>query len=372
MTLHRGATLQCSRGSYVIENPLFEGGMGRLYIGRSSEGKKVVIKEPKILGAEEDSIRIEKLKVEGQILSSIAHRNIVRYIDSRDDGNMYFLVIEFILGKTFKEIYNGKPADETLAKQYIVKILRTLSYLHNLNIIHRDIKPENIMLSKNNLVVIDFGGAKQGYMQAPLSFGHTVVGTPGWSAPEQFAGIATPRCDIYGVGAILFFLLTGSPPKLSMKADGSIDSPRKLNPKISPEIEQVIFRAMSTDPSKRYQIADDMISAIQGHTLVNAPFIFCRGSKYNVTQRLTIGRQANCKIVIEDQMCYVGRHHADVYLENGKYWIEDMNSKNGTFIYREGQFQQIKKSELHDGDLVALCYKKDKGPYITLTFKQGN
>ena len=131
---------------------------------------------------------------------------------------------------------------------------------------------------------------------------------------------------------------------------------------------------MSVDPSKRYQIADDMVTAIQGQTLVQnvPPFIFCRGKKYPVTRRLTIGRKNTCDVVIEDKMFYVGRHHADVYFRDGKYWIEDNKSKNGTFIYRNGYFQQITLSELNDGDLVALCYRKDKGPYITLTFKQGD
>jgi serine/threonine protein kinase len=372
LALYRGYTIRCSRGSYVVEDPLFEGGMGRLFIGRSQAGKKVVIKEPKILGNEEDPIRIEKLKVEGQILSAISHRNIVKYIDSMDNGTIYFLVTEFILGKTMKEIFLKNPLDEASAKHYILTILHTLSYLHNLNIIHRDVKPDNVLVSNNDLVVIDFGGAKYGYMQAPLSFGNTVVGTPGWSAPEQFAGVATPRCDIYGAGAIMFFLLTGSPPQMSMKPDGSVDSPRRLNPKITPETESIVLKAMSLDPSKRYQIADDMVRAIQGQTLQNAPFIFCRGRRYPVTGRLTIGRKVPCDVIIDDNMCYVGRHHADVYFEGGKYWIEDINSKNGTFIYRNGYFQQITRAELHEGDLVALCYKKDKGPYISLTFKKGD
>ena len=345
--------------------------MGRLYVGSSKTGKKVVIKEPKILGNEEDAIRIEKLKVEGQILSSVSHQNIVKYVDSFDNGKIYLLVIDFILGKTMKETYLRNPLAETKAKQYILTILETLSYLHNLNIIHRDVKPDNVLLSNDGLVLIDFGGAKFGYMQAPLSFGNTVVGTPGWSAPEQFAGIATPRCDIYGAGAILFFLLTGNPPQMSIKADGSVGSPRNLNPKISLESEKIILRAMSADPSKRYQIADDMIKAIQGQTVSQTiPCIFIRGKKYPITQHLKIGRQTPCDIVIDDRMRYVGRHHADVYFDRGKYWIEDINSKNGTFIYRDGYFQQITKTELNEGDLVALCYRKDKGPYITLTFKR--
>jgi serine/threonine protein kinase len=348
--------------------------MGKLYVGKAPDGRKVVIKEPKILGNAEDPIRIEKLKVEGQILAGISHPHIVKYLDSRDDGKTYLLVIEYVPGNTMKSQFLRNPEDDASARRHLLTILQTLSYLHNLNIIHRDVKPENVLLPSDGLILIDFGGAKYGYMQVPLSFGNTVVGTPGWSAPEQFAGVATPRCDIYGAGAILFFLLTGSPPQLAMKADGSVESPRNLNPKVTLEMESIVLKAMSVDPSRRYQIADDMINALQGQTVLQnvPPSIFCRGRKYPVAGRLTIGRNVSCDVVIDDKMLYVGRHHADVYAKDGKYWIEDINSKNGTFIYRNGYFQQITLSELRDGDLVALCYKKDKGPYITLTFKQGN
>jgi pSer/pThr/pTyr-binding forkhead associated (FHA) protein len=69
-------------------------------------------------------------------------------------------------------------------------------------------------------------------------------------------------------------------------------------------------------------------------------------------------------------MGFVSKRHAEVFLDQGKYWIEDTQSTNGTFLYRNGLFQRIQRSELRDGDLVALCYKQDKGPYITLTFKK--
>ena len=346
--------------------------MGRLYIGRSSTGNKVVIKEPLIKGDAEDPIRIEKLKVESEILAHISHRNIVKYIDSRDEGRTFYLIIEFVPGRTMKDIYWKRPASESEAKTYILVILQALNYLHTMNIIHRDVKPQNVLLNSNNVVMIDFGGAKYGYMQAPLSFGHTVVGTPGWSAPEQMHGVTAPRCDIYGVGAILFFLLTGRPPQMYTKADGSVESPRKVNPRISQNMERIVMKALSFDPSSRFQIADDMIKEIQGQSVAQCtPYLFCRGTKYEVNKRLLIGRQSSCGVCVSDNMSYVSKYHAYVFPERGKYWIEDAHSTNGTFIYRNGVFQRIQRSELNDGDLIALCYKKDKGPYVTLTFKKG-
>ncbi len=364
-------TIQGSRGAYTVEGPLCEGGMGRLYIGKTKQGQKVVIKESKCLGDDEDAIRVEKLRVEGQILSNIAHKNIVRYVDSREEGTDYYLILEFIAGKTMKDLYWKNPAEENEVKRYALALLDALNYIHGLNIIHRDINPKNLLLPSDNLTLIDFGAAKYGYTQL-LSFGQTIVGTPGWSAPEQFSGLATPRCDIYSVGAVIFFLLTGIPPHMYMRQDGTIEPPRKINPSITKEMENVILKAMNSDPSKRFQIAEDMIREIEGRSLVNnVSCLFCKGKKYPIANRLTIGRSPQCDITLNDTLSFVSRRHAQVFFDHGKYWIEDFGSTNGTYVYRNGLFQEVQKTELRDGDLIALCYKRGRGPYITLNFKRG-
>lgn len=348
--------------------------MAKLWKARSSSYRDVVVKEPKVLGDQEDPIRLEKLKVEAQILKNVNHKNIVRYIDSVDLGTTFYLIIEFIPGRTLKELYLKRPLDEYEAKQKILTILSTLHYIHGLNIIHRDINWKNILLP-NDLVIIDFGAAKLGYTQVYLDpFGNTIVGTPGWSAPEQFQGLVTgPSCDIYSVGAVLFFLLTGDEPRNHMRMPGCIiESPKKVNPGTSSELANVVLKAMDPEPSHRFQIADDMTSAIQGRKVAHdLPCIYCKGRKYPIDKTITIGRQSQCHIFIDDPQFYVSRLHAEVFKEGDKYCIEDVGSKNGTFIYRNGAFQQIDKSELRDGDLIALCWRQDKGPYITLNFRMG-
>lgn len=371
MTLYRGNTIHGSVGTYIVEAPLCQGGMGCVYLGRSSKGNKIVIKEPRIVGDSEDPIRIEKLKVEADILSKLNHKNIVKYVDSKDKATTFYLVIEFVPGQTMKDAYWKNPAPEAEVKEHSLTLLNTLNYLHGLNIIHRDVKPQNLLLNNKDLTLIDFGTAKHGYTQV-LSFGHTIVGTQYWSAPEQFSGLATPRCDIYSTGAVMFFLLTGIPPQMYIKSDGSVESPKKVNPRISDEMANIVVKAMEFDPAKRFQIADDMIKEIEGKSVTHdLPCIFVRGKRYNIDKKLSIGRSLPADIVIDDNMCYVSRQHVEVFPHQGKIWIRDVGSKNGTFIYRNGLFQQVSTSELRDGDLIALCYKNDKGPYVTLNFKKG-
>jgi serine/threonine protein kinase len=356
---------------------LGEGGMGKLWKASSSSSKDVVVKEPKLLGDQDDSIRLEKLKVEAAILKNINHKNIVKYVDSMDLRWTFYLVIEFVPGKTMREVFWKRPANEYEARQYALSVLDALQYLHSMNIIHRDINPKNIILP-SDLVIIDFGAAKHGYTQvSPDPFGNTIVGTPGWSAPEQFRGlIAGPSCDIYAVGAVLFFLVTGCAPQQYIRSDLTVESPKKINPSISSELANVVQRAMDPEPTHRYQIAEDMANEMQGFKVAqDSPCVYCKGKKYQIDKTLTIGRQPQCHIFIDDPQCYISRLHAEVFMDGDKCYIEDVGSKNGTFIYRgqwpNGRFQQITKSELADGDLVALCWRQDKGPYITLNFKSG-
>src|SRR5207247_1600267 len=144
----------------------------------------------------------------------------------------FCLVEQQLEGEIPGERYRDKPADAATATRYIRQLLDGLSYLHRRNVIHRDVKPKNIILDAHReVVLIDFGAAKKEFHQFTGS--GTVIYTPGWGAPEQNLGEATPASDLYSVGAVLFFLLTAQDPQASMKqlAPGKAElyrSPRDL------------------------------------------------------------------------------------------------------------------------------------------------
>ena len=346
--------------------------MGIVYEGKNQLGQKVVIKEPYFKGEPEDAIRLEKLRLEAKILSKLNHKNIVRYLDECNLGNTFYLVLEFVQGSELLSLVNPKhgakrPFSEDETVNFARKLLEALGEIHRLNIIHRDVNPKNI-LKDSEVTLIDFGAAKDGYDQV-LVGGHTIVGTPVWSAPEQFRGLVTPQCDIYGVGSTMFFLITGDRPNNHMGHDGTlIRSPKDINPSISAGISQTITKAMSLDPTQRFQLAEDMIRALDGQgSGPKVPSILCLGMRHPITGPLTIGRQ-NTDIVVPDQQSYISRNHVKVYGDSGRYWIEDQGSTNGTFILKDGIFQRIDKQELKNNDLIALCFKPDKGPYITISY----
>jgi serine/threonine protein kinase len=397
LSLELGTTISCNKASYRIASELRSGGMGVVYFATSETGEKVVVKRPK-LGGSKDAIILDKIRIEAEILrglSNFHHDNIIQYIDEQDDGQNFFLVIEYLEGMNLEEQYKKKSADEQTTKDYAETILKALEFLHGShNIIHRDLNPKNIMnVSNNRLVLIDFGAAKRGWTQVSANIesdGGTLIGTLGYSAPEQFtSGEVTPASDIYGVGATLFYLLTGENPKKHMGSGGVLkELPRDVNPSVSRDISSIIKKAMSQEPKDRYQTATDMIRDLRGEGQIDidSPHIIFQGRKYVIEDSLEIGRDHHCHdshgknvrppdIMVDDEQHYISKHHVKIMKErSGACWIMDLGSRNCTAVSHDGMqsfkiLKPGKKERLKDGDIAAIVYNKKRGAYMPLIFK---
>jgi serine/threonine-protein kinase len=149
------------------------------------------------------------------------------------------------------------------------RVCEALDYLHGKGIVHRDLKPQNIMMCYDgSLRLMDFGIARGGEGRRITFTGFTpALGTPDYMAPEQVKGKrGDPRTDIYSLGAILYEMLTGHPPfegenalvVMNARLVGDPVAPRKLNPQLSPQVEEIVLHAMERDPAKRYPSATEM------------------------------------------------------------------------------------------------------------------
>jgi len=397
MTLPIPCTLKGRKGRYEIVSTLGQGGMASVYVGTSSRGKEIVVKEasgPDLVQAE------ERLKIEAEILRTLAspgHPRVVKYLDEGTNLGPFCLVEEKLDGDTLAERFKDKPADEATAKRLILQLLEALSYLHGRNVIHRDVKPKNIILdSQREVVLIDFGAAKKEFHQ--FTGGGTIIYTPGWGAPEQNEGEATPASDLYSAGAVLFFLLTSKDPQSSMRklqqgGEELFQSPRDLEPSVPQQLSDAVAKAMSFDPKQRFPTAQDMMAAIKGGSTkpFGSPHVVVLGKKCRIKKDMQIGREhkscdRRCSkngfghppdIGIMDPERYLSKHHARLSKDKaGQCWIEDLGSLNGTAMSHDGgrSYQAIpkrKRQPLTDGDIVALVYKPGRGPYMTIAFKGG-
>jgi len=397
MLLTHNSTIRGKLDTYKIIKtlPAAAGGMASVSFAINSRGQQVVIKSPKITGDGNDDMRIDKLRVEAEILKDIsgsASQNfIVKYLDESPQSNDFFLVIEKINGKTIKEIVTLQPLAEQAVLRYFQNIVKALNFLHRQNIIHRDIKPNNIIVDPiRGPILIDFGAAKQGWIQMKQG-NETIIGTPGWSCPHQFTGGLSTSCDVYSAGAVLFYMLVGKEPKFYMNTKHTLtQEPNQIRSGISHEISTIVKN--SIDPDHRLVSSADDLLVHTGRVVtpsITQPYILLEGVKYTLRNDTDIGRahqicDRNCHStgyqtrpaipINEKGKNYLSKHHIRIWKDkNGYFWIQDLRSKNGSAIFSNGSYRRLtpgKKELLNPKSVVALCYNQSKGAYVTFTFHE--
>jgi hypothetical protein len=237
-------------------------------------GRTVALKTLHERYAESPSFR-RRFTQEARAMACLDHENIVKVYDISQEGEVPFIVAECVAGRDIGKLLaanRGGALNEKFARRLAAQLLRALSYAHRRGVIHRDIKPSNILVTAAGIVkVADFGIARiledDG---ADVGKPGEIVGSARYMSPEQLRGEeATPRSDVYSVGVLLYHCLTGRPPfsggarvLAQQHLHKSPTPPRKLNRKISRQMEAVILKALAKDPSDRYPSATAMLDDV--------------------------------------------------------------------------------------------------------------
>ncbi len=243
---------------YEVVSHLGQGGMGTVYMARDLRlaNRHCVVKKLRddFFREEDKQKALEFFKREADVLSPLKHPNIVSILDSFQEDENYYLVMEYVEGENLHQMLNkrGEPFPEEQVLQWAVQIADVLHFLHSNDpkVIYRDLKPSNVMIdTKDRVKLVDFGIARP-YAE---DSDNTHVVSAGYSPPEQYWGAADPRSDIYALGATMHFLLTGQEP-LALQ----VSSPKRINPKISDHTDEIVQRATAQDVWLRYQNAPEM------------------------------------------------------------------------------------------------------------------
>src|SRR5262245_29256771 len=254
-------------GRYRLERKLGGGGMADVWLAEDQElGRKVAIK---ILHERyaNDAQFVERFRREATHAAGLSHANVVSIFDRGEAEGSYFIVMEYVEGRTLKElIVTRGPCPVPVAISYVRQVLAALRYAHRNGIVHRDIKPHNVLVDHEGRVkVADFGIARAGSSQ--MTEAGSIIGTAQYLSPEQARGAPVDESsDLYSTGIVLYELLTGevpfsgeTPVEIAMKHLSQVPpAPSTIRPEIPRDIDLIVLRALAKEPADRYRSAKEM------------------------------------------------------------------------------------------------------------------
>ena len=284
-------------GDYELLEEVGRGGQGVVFRARQKSLNRTVALKVISLGQWASKAHLKRFRLEAEAAARLEHPGIVPIHEVGErDGSCYFSM-KFVEGGQLDEVVRREPMSIRQAAELIAKVARTVHYAHEHGILHRDIKPGNILLdAKGEPHLTDFGLARLVETESTMTRTLEVLGTPSYMAPEQAMGnnaAISSATDVYGLGAVLYQLLTGQPPfaggatyeTIKLLLDTEPKQPRLLNPKIDRDLSTICLKCLEKDPKRRYSsalaLAEDLERWLK-HEPIQARHtgIFARGRKW--------------------------------------------------------------------------------------------
>ncbi len=270
---------------YRIERELARGGMAEVYLARDESLNRLVALKALFPEFAREPSFVERFRREAQAAANLNHPNIVGIYDWGQESGTYFIVMEYVEGRSLRELMRSEgPIDAGQAADITAEIASALAFAHRSGVVHRDVKPGNVLITpQGHVKVTDFGIARAGASDGLTQTG-SVMGTATYFSPEQAQGLAVDgRSDVYSLGVVLYELACGGVPFV---ADSPVSvaykhvreepiPPSQRNTDVPTGLEQIIMSALAKDPAQRYQSADDMRADLlrfrRGRPLAAAP-----------------------------------------------------------------------------------------------------
>jgi len=259
--------------SYRIDAAIAKSGMATIFRATDTrDGRTVALKIPHP-DMEADPILYDRFKRESAIGERLDHPNVMRVFGGEDHSRIY-MVMEWCPGRLLRDILDEGRLPQDRAIRIAIEVLKALDYIHSNGVVHRDLKPENIMVDdEDHIKLIDFGIAGDTASRR-LTYANftSMLGTPNYIAPEQVKGKrGDGRTDLYSMGVILYEMLTGKlpfsgPSPMAAMNDRLLNHPLPpsvADPSVSPQLQEIIYRALERDPKNRYSTAREFIHDLE-------------------------------------------------------------------------------------------------------------
>lgn len=253
--------------AYRIEEPVARSGMASIYRAVDTRDNRVVALKIPHPDLEADPILFDRFKREAGIGEKLCHPQVMRVFGGEERSRIY-MVMEWCDGRLLRAILDEGRISQDRAIAITIAVLEALQYIHDNGVVHRDMKPENVMVNAHDTVkLIDFGIASDaGARRLTYANLTATLGTPNYISPEQVKGKrGDGRSDIYAIGVMLYEMLTGKLPftgsnPMQVMNDRLLNypvPPTVLNSAISPQLQEVVYRALERDPKNRYMKASE-------------------------------------------------------------------------------------------------------------------
>jgi serine/threonine protein kinase len=254
-------------GPYRLEHLIGQGAVGQVWLGRDVRlERQVAIKVIDALGG--DSAAAERFGREARALAHLSHPSIVQVYDVGREGEYRYIVTEFVDGPNLATLISRGKIRLGWAIPIAKQVSEAIQRAHELRIVHRDIKPSNILVDAryDRAKVSDFGLAKGAEHLATITSSEAILGTPAYMAPEQLEGISSPASDIYSLGATLYHLFTGVPPREATNIVSLIKNldtarprePKELRPELPIKLSALLLHMLEAEPTKRLTALDEL------------------------------------------------------------------------------------------------------------------
>jgi hypothetical protein len=260
---------------YEIVGELGRGGMGIVYKARQLGLNRFVALKVTALGSAPSPAQLARFRSEAEAVASLHHPNIVQIYEIGEIDGLPYFSLEFVDGGTLAEHLKRTPWSPDRSAEVVKVLAHAMQHAHNRGIIHRDLKPSNILLARDGTPKIaDFGLVKWLDRNSGQTVSGLPIGTPGYMALEQASGQLDrmgPETDVFGLGALLYEMLTGRPPyRGSVSADllrkireDGVVPPRRIRPGVPWSLQHICMKALNAEPSERFPSAAHLAQALQ-------------------------------------------------------------------------------------------------------------
>ena len=299
---------------YTVVETIARGGMGVVYKARQENLNRIVAVKMLLGGAHAGEDFKRRFLQEAKAAAGLSHANIVAIHDWGEDSGQPFFSMEYIHGHTLAEMAREKPMAPRAAAEMVRTLALAMDYAHQHGILHRDLKPSNVLVDQTGTPrITDFGLARDLNAETLLTVSGDLLGTPGYLPPEQVSTKRTqigPPSDIYGLGAILYYLLTSRPPHsgdsmprvLRAVMEEDPVSPKRLVPNLPADLVTLCLKCLEKEPERRYQTAAllaEELGRFLEHQPIHAaaPSVAYRFSKFCKRHRASLLRTASAVIL---------------------------------------------------------------------------